>query len=241
MIQSKRVIAVRPVRAAEEERGNSMEKNAAASAGTVPTADASPAVVDFFQGRQRALWIAALAISFAIAAVGIALAFSLPPRGAGEDYTLNIILAVFGFPGLGVFLVCVMTAKMRTSKWVADGVGVSYYCFGRKTMALSWKEMKEAGYLKIANPRTHVTAYYLYWTTEELMSACRDFIRGGVMEHKPKYLGRYNRRKGSIILYAIDPYDPVNDPLVTFTQAHYPHQLKNPKVLGFAEEAAKEQ
>ena len=227
MIQSKRVIAVRPVRVAEEERGNGMEKNAA-SAGMVQTADASPAVVDFFQGRQRALWIAALAISFAIAAAGIALAFSLPPRGAGEDYTLNIILAVFGFPGLGVFLVCVMTAKMRTSKWVADGVGVSYYCFGRKTMALSWKEMKEAGYLKIANPRTHVTAYYLY-------------IRGGVMEHKPKYLGRYNRRKGSIILYAIDPYDPANDPLVTFTQAHYPHQLKNPKVLGFAEEAAKEQ
>ena len=240
MIQSKRVIAVRPVRAAEEERGNSMEKNAA-SAGTVQTADASPAVVDFFQGRQRALWIAALAISFAIAAAGIALAFSLPPRGAGEDYTLNIILAVFGFPGLGVFLVCVMTAKMRTSKWVADGVGVSYYCFGRKTMTLSWKEMKEAGYLKIANPRTHVTAYYLYWTTEELMSACRDFIRGGVMEHKPKYLGRYNRRKGSIILYAIDPYDPANDPLVTFTQAHYPNKKKKQRGHGFAEKPEKKQ
>lgn len=241
MIQSKKVIAVRPTRAAEEERGNGMEKNAAASAGTVQTADASPAVVDFFRGKQRGFWIAALAISFAIAAAGISLAFSLPPRGTGGDYTLNIILAILGFLGLGVLIVCVMTAKMRTSKWVADGAGVEYYAFGRRVMALSWKEMQEAGYLKIANPRTHVTAYYLYWTTEELMSACRDFIRGGVMEHKPKYLGRYNRRRGSIILYAIDPYDPANDPLVRFTQEHYPHQLKNPKVLGFAEEAAKEQ
>lgn len=202
---------------------------------------AEPAVVDFFRGKQRGFWIAALAISFAIAAAGISLAFSLPPRGTGGDYTLNIILAILGFLGLGVLIVCVMTAKMRTSKWVADGAGVEYYAFGCRVMAFSWKEMKEAGYLKIANPRTHVTAYYLYWTTEELMSACRDFIRGGVMEHKPKYLGRYNRRRGSIILYAIDPYDPANDPLVRFTQEHYPHQLKNPKVLGFAEEAAKEQ
>lgn len=202
--------------------------------------ETAPVVVDFFQGKQRTLWIVALALSFVIAAAGIALAFALPPRGADGDYTLNIILAILGFLGLGVLIVCVMTAKMRTSKWVADAAGVEYHAFGRKVMALSWKEMQEAGYLKIANPRSHVTAYYMYWTTEELMSACRDFIKGGVMEHKPKYLGKYNRRKGSIILYAMDPYDPANDPLVRFTQEHYPHQLKNPKVLGLAEEAAKE-
>ena len=201
-----------------------------------------PVTVDFFQGRPRALWITALALSVVIAAAGIALAFALPPRGAdGDDHTLNIVLGIFGFLGLGVFLVCLMTAKMRTSKWVADDKGVRYYAFGHKVMELPWKGMQEAGYLKIANPRTHVTAYYMYWTTEELMSACRDFIRGGVMEHKPKYLGRYNRRKGGIILYAMDPYDPINDPLVRFTQEHYPHKLKNPRVLGLADDAAKEE
>ena len=175
-----------------------MQENVSAD---MTAASEQPVVVDFFQGRQRALWIAALALSLVIAAAGIALAFALPPRG--EDYTLNIVLGVFGVLGLGVLLVCLMTAKMRTSKWIADAEGVRYWCFGRKAMTLAWKEMQEAGFLKIANPRTHVTAYYLYWTTEELMSACRDFIRGGVMEHKPKYLGRYNRRRGSIILYAI--------------------------------------
>lgn len=199
------------------------------------------AAVSFFEGRARVLWCVALAVSTALAAAGWLLVFLLPPRaGEAPDYTINIIFTVVAVAATGVLLVCIVTAKMRTSKWKLDKNGVSYSAFGIRLMTLEWEEVKEAGFLKITNPRSGVTAYYLYWTSEQLMSACRNFIRGGAMEHKPKYLGKYNRPKGSIVLYAIDPNDPANDPLVVFTQANYPHPLKNPKVLDWAVTAAAE-
>lgn len=193
-------------------------------------------VVNFFEGKQKILWLFALFLSFAIAVVCWLLAFLLP-----MNRTVRIVLFIAAVAGTGIFLICIMTAKMRTSKWTADRTGVSYHALGRRLLTLSWEEIKEVGYLKVVDPRRHTTAFYLYWTTEELMSACRNFITGGVMEHSAKYLGKYNRPKGSIILYAMDPYDPAGDPLVTFTQEMYKKPIKNPKVLNLAVEAAKEE
>lgn len=191
--------------------------------------------VNFFEGRQKKLWIVSLVLSLVLAIVGWLLWGVL---SVNMEFAVRLIFLIVAVAGTGTFLICIVTMKMRTSKWVADGEGVTYFAFGRKLMTLTWSEMKEVGYLKITDPRRHVTAYYLYWTTEELMSACRGFIKGGVMEHKPRNLGRYNCRKGSIILYSLDPNDPVNDPLLLFTQKNYIHQIKNPKVLQWAAEAA---
>lgn len=195
--------------------------------------------VNFFEGTPKALWLVALVSSLVLAVGGWLLGFLLPPRGTEtHDFTLNIIFFVVAVAGTGIFAICLITSKMRTSKWTADREQVVYSAYGRNLLSLKWSEMQEVGFLKITNPRSKVTAYYLYWTTEELMSACRDFIKGGVMEHKTKYLGRYNRRRGSIILYALDPNDPANDPLVKFTQERYIHQIKNPKILQAAVDAS---
>lgn len=195
-----------------------------------------PVTVNFFEGKQKTLWLTALVLSLVLAVAGGLTAYLLP-----VGLAIQIVLIVVAVAGAGILLICVTTAKMRTSKWIADENGIRYYAFGMHLQTLAWAEMKEAGFLKITDPRRQVTAYYLYWTTEELMSACRNFIKGGVMEHKKRNLGKYNCRKGTIILYALDPYDPAHDPLLTYTQEAYPRQLKNPKVLNWATEAAQEE
>lgn len=191
--------------------------------------------VNFFEGKQKTLWLVALFLSLALAVAGWLLGFLLP---AGNGFALRVICLVVAVAGTGIFAVCLITAKMRTSKWTADENGVAYYAFGMRLLTLEWQNVKEVGYLKIVNPRSHVTAFYLYWSTEELSSVCRSFIKGGVMEHKPSALGKHNCRKGLHILYALDLYDPENDPLLLFTQKTYPGPLKNPKILNLAVEAA---
>ncbi|MGN0822471.1 MAG: hypothetical protein ACI4NG_01730 [Candidatus Gallimonas sp.] len=199
-------------------------------------------VVNFFEGRAKTLWLLSLSTSAVVAVAGWLLAFLLPVGGTEtHDLTWKIILLVLATAATGILLVCLITAKTRTSRWEADRNEVRYYAFGRKLLSLQWSEMREAGLLKIVDPRRHVTAYYLYWTTEELMSACRDFIKGGVMEHRPRNLGKYNRRKGTIILYALDPERPTQDPLLTFTQQTYLHPLKNPRILRMAEQEEREE
>ncbi len=191
--------------------------------------------VSFFKDRAKRLWLAVLFLS-PVLAIGAAVGFVFVP-----NVTARIVLAVAVICFGGVFFVCLFTAKMRTSKWTADENGVSYFAFGRKLTALGWAEMKEVGYLKIINPRSNVTQYCLYWTTEELMSCCRDFIKGGVMQQKTKCLGSYNRRKGSIILYQLDVNALSSDPLLLFTGRRYIHPFKNPKVLEMAKQEAEEQ
>lgn len=195
-----------------------------------------PVTVNFFEGKQKTLWFIALFLSLALAIGGWLLGFILP-----TNLAVRIIFLVVAVAGTGIFIICLVTAKMRTSKWTADPQGVTYYAFGIRLSTFEWRDIKEVGYLKIVNPRSNITAYYLYWSEEDLMSACRNFIKGGVLEHKPSALGKYNCRKGNLILYALDPYDPANDPLLRFTQENFHHPFKNPKVLNWAVEAAKEE
>lgn len=192
--------------------------------------------VNFFEGKQKTLWLIALFLSFALAVSGWLLGFLIPVKGIA----LRIIFLIVAVAGTGILLVCLITAKMRTSKWTANQTGITYSAFGIRLSTLEWRNVKQAGLLRIINPRTNLTAFYLYWSEEDLMSACRNFIKGGSMEHKPSALGKYNCRKGNLILYALDPHDPANDPMLRFTQEKYSQPLKNPKVLNWAVENAEE-
>lgn len=199
----------------------------------------APVVINFFQGRAKALWLTALVLSFAVAVACIALACALLPRGQdAHDFTLNIVSGIFGIVGAGIFLICIMTAKMRTSKWIADENGVSYFCLGQKRLALGWGEMREAGFLELVSPRTHASVYYLYFADAARRETLHNRLKNGVTEGKASCLGKYNAQKAGLILYPVDPYSPSKDPLVMAARQRFPNRLKNMSLLQRAEGSA---
>ena len=187
----------------------------------------------YFEGRQKRLWAAALAVSFVLLCGGVALALCLPPRAHG-GYTLNIVFGVCAFLAACVFGVCIATVRMRTSRWVADEKGIAYFALGRKCLFLAWAEVREAGYLQIRSGQN--TAYYLYWSKQALSSACRAFLKDGVMEGKRAMLGASNRRGADTVLYAIAP-GRGEEPLAQFTEARLGCPLKHREIAARAAEA----
>lgn len=221
---------------AEQEGGLSC-----AQAKELMAADGAETTVSFFRGAQRNLWLVAVFVSLTILIAGTVLGLSIPVRGEAEhNMTLNIIFFVAAIAGFGVFCVCMLSFKVRTSKWRANSSGVTYWAYGCKLMTLSWEEMKEVGFLKIVNPKSGFTGYHIYWAKNELSAERRNLMKNGVLERKPDCLGRYNCRAGDFILYAMDPNSPASDPFLTFMQKYSPYAMKNAKILDMAIEAASE-
>lgn len=189
-------------------------------------------VVSYFNRQQKRLWLIALLLSLAIAAVCWTFAFLL------GNFTVRVILFVAAIAATAVLCLCISTVKPRASAWSADDEGVGFYSFGKRRVLIKWEEIKEAGFLKIVNPRTQSAAFYIYWAKENLTSTCRSFLKDGVLEHKTKYLGKSNCSGANIILYALETFRPAEDELLLFSRAHYSRPMKNAKVLNWAIEAA---
>lgn len=185
--------------------------------------------VDFFRGRQGRLWLTLLILSPVLAAAFVAFAVLYADDGLivviGCIAVAVVCLVVFG--------VCVGTAKMRTSRWVADAEGVSYHCLGRRVTSLRWEEMREAGFLRLG-AQTRATRLRLYWSGNEL----RGKLRSGKFEGKERGLGA-NERGASLIVYTVPAYYaddgsvtyPADDPLVLYTKAHFRRSLRHEELL----------
>ena len=118
------------------------------------TADDGRVAVDFFRGKQGKLWLTLLILSPVFAVAFAVFAFLYADDG------LIVILGCCAFAAVCaiIFIVCLVTAKTRTSRWVADGEGVAYFCLGRKVLGLKWEEIREAAGTKAAAPKPHPAA-----------------------------------------------------------------------------------
>lgn len=193
------------------------------------TADDGRVAVDFFRGKQGKLWLTLLILSPVFAVAFAVFAFLYADDG------LIVILGCCAFAAVCaiIFIVCLVTAKTRTSRWVADGEGVAYFCLGRKVLGLKWEEIREAGFLYLGG-EMRTSRLRLYWSAQEL----RGKLKSGKFEGKEAGLDA-NRRGASMIVYTVPAIYgdeggvtyPQDDPLIVFTRAHCKKALRHEELL----------
>ena len=185
--------------------------------------------VSFFEGKQGKLWLTLLILSPLFAALFVVFAFLYADDGVIIILGCCAIAAVC----LIVFGICLVTAKLRTSRWTADEAGVTYFCLGRKRRFMPWEEMREAGFLVLEGEK-RTARLRLYWSANEL----RGKLKAGRFAGKEAGLGA-NIRASSMIVYPVPAYYgedgsvtyPADDPLIACTRAHFRRPLRHEEFL----------
>ena len=185
----------------------------------------STVTISFFKGTQGKLWLALLVVSPVLAALFAAFAWIYRADG------LIIIIGCCAIAAVCIiiFAVCLLTARLRTSRWTADTEGIAYFCLGRRRLFFSWEEVREAGFLLLDGER-RTDRLRLYLSTSEL----RGKLKGGVFAGREEGLSA-NRRGAGMMLYPVPAcYGenggvryPLDDELVAFVRAHVKRPLRH--------------
>ena len=183
------------------------------------------AEVKFFRGRAKRNWLATLILAL-IFSVGIAVCIIMVPIT-----TSRILLSVALVACVAIVVMCLLTLKLRTSKWTIDESGVKYSACGHVIMSMSWDEVADAGFFKTGAGKKAV--YYLFWSKEEI-----GFLQGNMAVRGLKDVGKHNRRGARVILYELDPNIPDEDALLLATREWCKCPIANAELLDEAIAAA---
>ena len=184
--------------------------------------------VDHFRSRAGKLWLTLLILAPLFGAAFAVFAW----RYSADGLVVIIGCVAFSVLSFGLFGVCIAAAKLRTSRWTADEAGIAYFCLGRKVAALSWREVREAGLLRLGGEKRGMRLV-LYWSGHELRGKGRGG-EGGTAAG----LGA-NVRGADVIVCPVSSFGSedgsyvysADDDMLAFTRAHFGKPLRHEELL----------